>query len=243
MPEAGRRALFILAAMSDTSFADLISRIAHELRSPLTAVQGFSGTLVKRWDRFSDEQRLRLVETVYADAQRMGRIISEVLDLARMETGRLELVRQRVNLAAVAARAGEAAARLPGSERLEIDVGDELEVWADAARLEHILNNLVENGIKYSEAGPVELSARPADGMVAIAVRDRGVGIAPERIAGIFSGPAPPGQGGAPSGSGLGLYLTKRLVEAHGGTVSVESTPEAGSTFTVLLPQSGATSS
>ena len=81
-----------------TNFADMISKIAHELRSPLTSVKGFSATLLGRWDRFTDEQRFELVEAIHADAERMGRIVSEVLDLARLESDRLELHRTQVEL-------------------------------------------------------------------------------------------------------------------------------------------------
>src|ERR671910_1340909 len=88
-------------------FAELISKIAHELRSPLTSVKGFSATLVKRWDRFTDEQKLQFVETIHADAERMGRIVSEVLDLARLETGRFELNPTAVNAKATVDRAVE----------------------------------------------------------------------------------------------------------------------------------------
>jgi signal transduction histidine kinase len=223
--------------LSDTTFAELISKSAHELRSPLTAVQGFSGTLVKRWDRFSDEQRLQLVETIYADAQRMGRIISEVLDLARMESGRFELTLEDVRLHDVAQRVADNATRLPGSERLEVEVPHELRVRADAPRLEHVLDNLVENGIKFSDEGRVEVGARlSSGGMIEIWVQDRGIGIAPERLPELFLGPAPPGQRSAPTGTGLGLYLAKRVVDAHGGSIDVRSEPEEGSTFTVRLP-------
>jgi signal transduction histidine kinase len=77
--------------MNDARIADMISKIAHELRSPLTSVKGFSSMLIAKWDRFTDEQRRQFVETIHADAERMGRIVSEVLDLARMEAGRLQL--------------------------------------------------------------------------------------------------------------------------------------------------------
>jgi signal transduction histidine kinase len=221
----------------EASFAELISKVAHELRSPLTAVQGFSGTLVKRWDRFSEEQRLQLVETIYADAQRMSRIISEVLDLARMESGHLELGLGSVNLATLAERTRKSVARLPGAERFEVEIDEAVEVWADETRLEHVLNNLVENGIKFSDDGPVVLSARSAqDGMVEVSVSDHGIGIEPERLEQVFSSPAPSGQRSAPSGTGLGLYLAKRLVAAHGGSMSVVSEPEVGSTFSITLP-------
>lgn len=223
--------------MSDLGFAELISKIGHELRSPLTAVQGFSGTLVKRWERFSDEQRLQLVTTIHADAERMGRIISEVLDLARMETGRLDLHRSEVDLAAVTARAAEHVSHLEGAERVAVAIEDELMVWADAGRLEHIVTNLVENGIKFSELGPVEVAAREAGDMVEISVSDRGIGIEPERIEHVFSAPAPAGQMSGPIGTGLGLYLTKRLVDAHDGTISVSSVVGEGSVFKVRLPR------
>jgi signal transduction histidine kinase len=223
--------------LSDKTFAELISKSAHELRSPLTAVQGFSGTLVKRWDRFSDEQRLQLVETIYADAQRMGRIISEVLDLARMESGRFELSLEEVMLDDLARRVADNATRLSGAERVVVAVPEGLTVRADASRLEHLLDNLVENAIKFSDEGSVELGARASeDDMVEVWVEDRGIGIAPERLPKIFSGPAPSGQRSAPTGTGLGLYLAKGLVDAHGGSIDVRSEPGVGSTFTVRLP-------
>jgi signal transduction histidine kinase len=223
--------------LSDKTFAELISKSAHELRSPLTAVQGFSGTLVKRWDRFSDEQRLQLVETIYADAQRMGRIISEVLDLARMESGRFELSLEEVMLDDLARRVADNAMRLPGAERLAVAVPEGLSVRADASRFEHLLNNLVENAIKFSDEGAVELGARASDDdMVEVWVEDCGIGIAPERLPEIFSGPAPAGQRSAPTGTGLGLYLAKGVVDAHRGSIDVRSEPGVGSIFTVRLP-------
>jgi signal transduction histidine kinase len=225
--------------MADTGFAALISMIAHELRSPLTAVQGFSGTLVKRWDSFGDDQRRQLVQTIYTDAQRMGRIISEVVDLARLETGRLELERSEVNVAAVAERAAEHLAGLPGADRLVIRIDDDVVAWADVDRLEHILTNLMENAIKFSDEGRVEVAARSRDGAVEITVSDRGVGIAPDRLQDVFSAPAPSGQRAAPSGTGLGLYLTRRLVEAHDGSIAVDSELDVGSVFTVRLPAPG----
>jgi signal transduction histidine kinase len=225
--------------LTDKTFAELISRSAHELRSPLTAVQGFSGTLVKRWDRFSDEQRLQLVETIYADAQRMGRIISEVLDLARMESGRFELSLEDVELHGIARRVADNAARLPGAERLVVSVPEGLTVRADGTRLEHLVHNLVENGIKFSDEGAVDLGARATEeALVEIWVEDRGIGIAPERIPEIFSGPAPSGQRATPTGTGLGLLLAKRVVDAHGGSIDVRSEPGVGSTFSVTLPAS-----
>lgn len=221
--------------MPDVSFAELISKIAHELRSPLTSVKGFSATLVDRWDRFTDEQRRQFVETIHADAERMGRIISEVLDLARLEAGRLELHPDDVQVATIARKAVD---QLPGApeDRIVVDVDPSVVVHADAERLGHVLTNLVENAIKFSDDGPITVSATSAGDTVEIVVTDAGVGIEQERHADIFSGPAPSGQRSGPSGTGLGLYLTRRLVEAHSGTIAVDSAPGEGARFTVTLP-------
>jgi signal transduction histidine kinase len=222
--------------MEDVRFAEMISKIAHELRSPLTSVKGFSATLLKRWERFTDDQRREFVQTIYADAERMGRIVAEVLDLARIEAGQLELHHQAVDLAAITKQAVD---RLPdgaGADRVEVQIKDGLTAWADPDRLGHVIANLVENGIKFSDAGPVTVRATSTANGVEITVTDEGVGIEPDRLEVIFSGPAQPGQRSGPSGSSLGLYLTRRLVEAHGGVIQVASEPGAGSTFTVLLP-------
>ena len=221
-------------------FAEMISKIAHELRSPLTSVKGFSSTLIRRWDRFTDEQRFQFVETIHADAERMSRIVSEVLDLARLETGRLELHPTQVNVAEAVRKAAAHHEALPGSDRVRVEIDDGLSVMADAERLGHVLGNLIENAIKFSEDGPIMLTAGRSDGKVTISVRDEGVGIEPERLESVFSGPGPSGQRATPSGTGLGLYLSRRLIEAHKGTLEVESTKDAGSTFTVTLSEGGA---
>jgi signal transduction histidine kinase len=221
--------------MPDVSFAELISKIAHELRSPLTSVKGFSATLVDRWDRFTDEQRLQFVQTIHADAERMGRIISEVLDLARLEAGRLELHPTDVQVVTAAQKAVEHLAG-GGDDRIVVDVDPAIVVHADAERLGHVLTNLIENAIKFSDDGPITVSATRSGDSVEIVVADHGVGIPEERQPDLFSAPAPTGQRSGPSGTGLGLYLTRRLVEAHSGSISVDSKPDEGARFTVTLP-------
>ncbi|MGH2807422.1 MAG: sensor histidine kinase [Actinomycetota bacterium] len=221
-------------------FAEMISKIAHELRSPLTSVKGFSATLIKRWDKFTDEQRFQFVETIHHDADRMGRIVSEVLDLARLETGRLELHSTSIDVAAVAEAAAGHHSSLPGAERVKLDIEEGLRAWADPDRIGHVVSNMIENAVKFSDEGPILVRGRKAeDAMVEIVVTDEGVGIEPERLPDIFSGPAPAGQRATPSGTGLGLYLTRRLVEAHGGSIDVQSEVDKGSTFVVRLPAQG----
>src|SRR5688572_13524144 len=139
-------------------FAEMISKIAHELRSPLTSVKGFSATLVKRWDRFTDEQKLQFVETIHADAERMGRIVSEVLDLARLETGRFELRPTLIDLNVVTTKTAQSYMSLQGSDRVTVEIDETMKVWADAERFAHVIGNLIENAIKFSDEGPIEVS-------------------------------------------------------------------------------------
>lgn len=221
------------------TFAELISKIAHELRSPLTSVKGFSSTLVSRWDRFTDEQRRELVGVIHSDSERMARIVSEVLDLARLESNRLELHRTTAEIVPITEQALKDRSGLPGAERVALEVHAGVTAWVDVERFLHVASNLIENAIKFSDAGPITVTARTEGSDTIFEVRDEGVGIASDRIADIFSGPGPTGQRSTPSGTGLGLYLSRRLIEAHGGSIAVESELGKGATFTVRLPATG----
>ena len=221
----------------EQGFAEMISKIAHELRSPLTSVKGFSATLVKRWDSFTDEQRKQFVETIHQDSLRMARVIAEVVDLARIESGRLELNHAEVHLHSLCERAVKNVETLAGSERVVIEVDEDICVWGDLQRLEHVVSNLIENAVKFSDEGSISVSAQAhPDDTVEFRVSDQGVGIDPERLDSVFDGPGERAGRATPSGTGLGLYLSKRLVEAHYGTISAASEKGAGSSFTVVLP-------
>jgi len=225
--------------VAEVGFAELISKIAHELRSPLTSVKGFSATLVKRWDRFTEEQRLQFVETIHADAERMGRIVSEVLDLARLEANRLEIHPVDVEIGPIARQSAEHLEGLPGGDRVVVMIDENQTAHVDPERLGHMLRNVMENAIKFSDEGEIKVTAQSGGDNVEIVVEDLGIGIEEDRIEGIFSGPAPHGQRSGPSGTGLGLYLTRRLLEAHNGGISVTSEPGKGSRFVLVLPASG----
>ncbi len=235
----------------ERSRADLVSTVAHELRSPLTSVKGFTATLLAKWDRFSDEQKLLMLATVNADADRVTRLLSELLDVSRIDAGRLELRRQVVDVATAVHRviAGSVAAG-EAEDRFRIFANDPLpEMWLDPDKLDQVLHNLVENALRHG-AGTVTVrvapipegsaaSAAPADAAVpgpgaVITVADEGDGIPEETVARVFT---KFWRGGARrGGTGLGLFIAKGIVEAHGGTIAAGRGEAGGAEFRFTLP-------
>ena len=218
--------------------ADLVSTVAHELRSPLTSVKGFTATLLSKWSRFTDDQKRIMLETVNADADRVTRLITELLDVSRIEAGRIQLHRELVDLRARTANivAGRVAAGDPES-RFRIEAADRLpEVWLDADKIDQILANLIENAIKHG-AGTVtsviESAVIHGGPGVAVSVRDQGPGIAPEFAPRVFRQFWRAKRRG---GAGLGLFIVKGLVEAHGGSITVAQAPGGGAEFRFTMP-------
>jgi len=218
--------------------ADLVSTVAHELRSPLTSVKGFTATLLNKWDRFNDEQRLLMLQTVNADADRVTRLIGELLDVSRIDAGRLELRKQVVDVPAAVRRLIDgrvASGDLP--DRFEIEAAEGLpEMWLDPDKLDQILANLVDNAIRHG-AGTVTIAIAPAGDEplsgLTLTVSDHGEGVAEEIRNLVFRRFWRAGRRG---GTGLGLYIVKGLVEAHGGEVAAADAPGGGALFRVTLP-------
>jgi signal transduction histidine kinase len=214
--------------------ADLVSTVAHELRSPLTSVKGFTATLLNKWDRFNDEQRKLMLQTVNADADRVTRLISELLDVSRIDADRLELHKQVVDVPAAVRRmidgrlaAGESA------DRFRVHAPAELpEVWLDPDKLDQVLANLLDNAVRHG-AGEVLIEVEPAGDGLTVSVSDQGEGVAPEIRGLVFRRFWRAGRRG---GTGLGLYIVKGLVEAHGGEVCVTDAPAGGALFRVAFP-------
>jgi signal transduction histidine kinase len=223
---------------AEDASAALLTSVAHELRSPLTGVKGFSSTLLRNWDRFTDDQKRLMLETIEADADRVTRLISELLDTSRISAGRLTVhaqpVAPRPRLEAqVERRVATGADR----DQFEIVVEEGVDVvWADPDRLEQVLTNLVDNALRHGR-GQVRLEVRRStwDGpsAVDILVSDDGDGIAPQHRELVFSRFW---QAGAKHGTGLGLYLVRGLVEAHGGEVVVEDAESGGACLRATFP-------
>jgi signal transduction histidine kinase len=220
----------------DRDRADLVSTVAHELRSPLTSVKGFTATLLAKWHRFNDDQKRIMLETVNADADRVTRLITELLDVSRIDAGRLEVHRQVVDLAEEARKviAGRVAAG-EAEDRFRLDVRGTLpEMWLDPDKIDQILGNLTENAVRHG-AGTVTIEIAPDRNGAVVVVRDEGEGIPPEAAQRVFR-QFWRGQGRRRGGTGLGLYIVKGLVEAHGGTISVRQAPGGGAEFRFTMP-------
>jgi signal transduction histidine kinase len=217
--------------------ADLISTVAHELRSPLTSVKGFTATLLAKWDRFNDEQKKVMLETVNADADRVTRLLADLLDVSRIDAGRLELHRQVVDLERVVRKAfaGRVASGEPESRFVLALSGEAPEMWLDPDKVEQIVGNLVENALKYG-AGTVTVSLDSTPDGAEVVVSDEGEGIPDEMLARVFTKFWRRGDGGRRSGTGLGLFITKGLIEAHGGEITVGRAASGGAEFRFTLP-------
>ncbi len=221
-------------AHEELSRAELISTVAHELRSPLTSVKGFTATLLAKWDRFSDDQKRLMLETVNADADRVTRLITELLDIARIDSGRLTVRRQVVDLERVVRRHVEgmvAAGHDPVTFVVQVPDGVP-EMWVDADKLDQVLANLLENAVRHGSGTVTTLIESTEDG-VAVTVTDEGEGIAAEQRDRVFTRFWRSGRRG---GTGLGLYIVRGLVEAHGGHIEVGATPRGGARFRFVLP-------
>ena len=219
----------------ERSRADLVSTVAHELRSPLTSVKGFTATLLAKWDRFNDEQKKLMLTTVNADADRVTRLLSELLDVSRIDAGRLEMRKQVVDLRKVVDKcvAGRVASGEP-PERFVVEVQDGLpEMWLDPDKIEQVVGNLVENALRHGD-GTVTIAVRPYESGAEVTVGDEGEGIPEETASRVFTrfwrG------GDRRGGTGLGLYIVKGLVEAHAGTIEVGRSPSGGAQFRFVLP-------
>ncbi|HEX9529635.1 MAG TPA: HAMP domain-containing sensor histidine kinase, partial [Acidimicrobiales bacterium] len=215
---------------------EIVSTVSHELRSPLTSVKGYTSLLLNRWDRLRDDQKRMMLEQVNHDADRVTRLITELLDISRLETGRLVLRRQLVDLP-------ELTAGVVDKLRMEHpDLGASLEfpavfpkVYADPDKVVQVLTNLVENACKY--ASPIGLLVKGASNQtdVSVAVTDRGEGIPRDDLPKVFTKFFRRAEG-KPTGSGLGLWISRGLVEAHGGRLTATSAPGEGTTFRFTLP-------
>ncbi len=231
---AGRR------VRGDLARSDLVATVSHEIRSPLTSVKGFTRTMLAKWERFSDEQKQQMLATINEDADRVTRLLSELLDVSRIDTGRVQLQRLPTDLRPLVERVVDKARHGDEQRLIQVALPPALPaVYVDRDKVEQVLTNLVDNALRHAPGSPVQLTVVERGDAVEITVSDQGPGIPTDQLRHIF-GKFSRGRDSRRSGTGLGLYITRGLVRAHGGRVWAESLPGQGAVFHVLLPQPGA---
>ena len=226
---------------------DFVANVSHELKTPLTVIGGFAETLVT--DDLPAAQRTQFVEAIRANAERMRRIVDDLLDLSRIESGGWRPNPSAVDVAAMADDIFSAARRAGADHAVTLETAVDPRaptVYADPTALRQVLTNLIDNAVRYTPAGGTVsvFTALGNDAGTWVGVRDSGIGIAPEHLSRIFERfyRVDPGRSRDAGGTGLGLAIVRHLVEAHAGRVEADSAPGRGTTVRAFFPAGPATS-
>jgi signal transduction histidine kinase len=211
--------------------------VAHDLRQPLGTISLSAQMLARATD---DGKLLRHAEHIDAAAKRLHRMVGDLMDLSRLDARRLQLVRRRVDVPALVSATIERIALQAPDRAFDVRLQDQVpDVDADPDRIAQVMENLLTNAVKYGEGG-TSITARVSleDGEVVVAVTNEGRSLATEDLTRIFERfqRAPSAKLQGIQGVGLGLYITRSLVEAHGGRITAESTPSGATTFRFTLP-------
>ena len=226
---------------ADQLKSDFVSLVSHELRTPLTSIKGAVDNMVDGIAGDFDERQTRYLERIQTNADRLTRLINDLLDLSRIEAGNLELKRMKVSVGLIAQDVVETLKAMATDKNISIDLKtaeSQVRALGDPDRVHQILLNLMANAIKFTPmGGRVEIEIAPKGKLVCASLRDTGVGVPPDQLERIFEefhqlG----GEDTDRKGIGLGLAIARRLVELHGGKIWAESTVGEGSTFWFTLP-------
>jgi len=221
---------------------EFLALLSHELRTPLNTVLGYARMLRREDSRMAGELRMRSLDALERNADALSRLVTDVLDTSRSVSGKLRLDLETAPLEEIVSEAVRTVSPPAEAKDLSFEIACEpgITVRADRDRLQQVLWNLLSNAIKFTPAGgTVALRTRRDHGSIVISVEDSGIGIAPEHLPHVFQRfwQAHTGASREFGGLGIGLTLSRHLVEMHGGTIAVDSPgPGRGATFTVLLP-------
>jgi signal transduction histidine kinase len=216
----------------DRDRSDLVATVAHELRSPLTGVKGFVTTLLSKWDRLNDDQKKLMLTTVHTDAERLSRLITELLDVARIDTGRLPLYPREIDVVPILERVVDSVRAGTSRTITTRHAAPSTAAFADPDKFVQVTTNLVDNAVRHGE-GTVSVTTEPGPLGVRITVDDEGEGIAEPLRDRVFT---KFWKHGAQGGSGLGMYIVNGLVRIHGGQLTILDAPGGGARIVVDWP-------
>jgi signal transduction histidine kinase/ActR/RegA family two-component response regulator len=224
-------------AMSERS--RFFASLSHELRTPINAVIGYNHLLQEQIFGELSERQSEALGKANRSAQHLLELVDDILDISKIEAGKMQIAIEDVDLAALA-RDTATSVQLQAEEKgidLQLDIPETADMETDPARVRQIVLNLLSNAVKFTDDGSVTLTLGHTDGTVQLSVRDTGPGIDPEDVHRIFDEFEQVRSGSGKSGTGLGLAISRRLAELLGGSLDVESEVGAGSTFTLVLPR------
>jgi signal transduction histidine kinase len=216
--------------------ADLLAMLAHDFKGPLTVILGYCELLLENAPGEMQEE----LQTIYSQTKRLVRLADDAVALAQTQAGGFSLDRAPLDLREVVAESVKAHNR--GEARIKLEApADPVMVSLDPARFNHVLDNLLMNALKYSQ-DEIQVRVTRGEANATIAISDRGIGIPASELGTVFSrfGRATNARRKGISGSGVGLYVSRKIVETHGGSIAVQSKEGEGSTFTVTLPLAAA---
>jgi len=220
--------------------SQFLANMSHELRTPLNAIIGFSEVLHEQMFGKLNERQVAYVDDVLEAGKHLLSLINDVLDLAKIEAGRMELDLSDVAVSEVLRAAVSIHSERATRDGIDLSLStepDEITITADERRIRQVVFNLLSNAVKFTPPeGRVEISAHAENGQVEVAIADTGPGIAADELEAIFEEFEQTATGKQAGGTGLGLPLSRKLVELHGGRLWAESEPGRGSTFRFTLP-------
>ncbi len=215
----------------------ILDSITHELRTPLTSIKGAATALLE--GHMNHEQSHELLTIIDEESDRLNRLVSEAVEMAQLDAQQVQMHFEPVELRVIIDAARETYSWIEEQHELRLSLPEGLRVKADAGMMEKVISNLLENAAKYSKPhSPITISAEANDGKVSLSIADQGAGIDPGEQGLIFErfyrGRS---QALGTSGTGMGLAISRAIVDAHGGSISVTSQPGRGSVFTIILPK------
>jgi two-component system OmpR family sensor kinase len=227
---------------ADASRRDLIANVSHDLRTPLATLQGYIETLLLKENRLTDTERRDYLETAIKHCERLSKLVHKLLELAKLDSYELSAVREPFNLSELAQDVAQKFQLTAREKKINISIKVEEEipfVNADIGLIERVLENLIENAIRYTpEGGSICIALTPKNEEIAVQISDTGCGIPKDELPHIFNRfyQLDRSRKGEVGHSGLGLSITKRILELHDRTIEVTSSLNSGTTFTFQLP-------
>jgi PAS domain S-box-containing protein len=220
---------------------EFVSVAAHELKTPVTSLRGFAELLLRfsdRGEQLDPDRYRRILQAIHRQSERLARLVTQLLETTRLDAGQLLIDRHVEDLTPLVGRIVEQARAQSEQHELVFTAPPTLRASVDALRLEQVLQNLLDNAIKYSpNGGPIDVDlAQPSPEVVQLTVRDRGIGVPPDQRSHIFERFYQAHADSHRSGLGLGLYVSRQIVDAHGGQLRFESPEDGGSRFVVEVP-------